>query len=162
MHTSCPFHHVLLNFVPNTYKSWRSRIGSVSVFHSLPVCSVQILSSSLSSWLSSVYSFLPRRETNIHPHKTVITCNVIIFLHFSCFGLVHWKRINKWILKLMVHNNNNNNNNYYYYYYYYELHRYKRRTGCWGEYLDRREMKWREIAGNCITRSFITSTPRQT
>jgi hypothetical protein len=25
------------------------------------------------------------------------------------------------------------------------------RTGCWGEYLDRREMKWREIGENCIT-----------
>jgi hypothetical protein len=36
------------------------------------------------------------------------------------------------------------------------------RTGCWGEYLDWKEMKWREIGGNCIMRSFITCTPRQT
>jgi hypothetical protein len=28
--------------------------------------------------------------------------------------------------------------------------------------LDRREMKWREIGGNCIMRSFITCTPNQT
>jgi hypothetical protein len=34
--------------------------------------------------------------------------------------------------------------------------------GCWGEYFDRRGIKWREIGGNCIMRSFITYTPRQT
>jgi hypothetical protein len=31
-----------------------------------------------------------------------------------------------------------------------------------GEDCDRREMKWREIGANCIMRSFITCTPRQT
>jgi hypothetical protein len=36
------------------------------------------------------------------------------------------------------------------------------RTECWGEYLDQRGMMWREIGGNCIMRSFITCTPRQT
>jgi hypothetical protein len=34
-------------------------------------------------------------------------------------------------------------------------------TGCWGEYLDRREIKWREVGENCIMRSFITCTFRQ-
>jgi hypothetical protein len=29
-------------------------------------------------------------------------------------------------------------------------------TGCWGEYLYRREMKWEEVRGNYIKRSFIT------
>jgi hypothetical protein len=33
------------------------------------------------------------------------------------------------------------------------------RTGCWGEYLDGREMKWQEIGENCIMRSFITCNP---
>jgi hypothetical protein len=33
------------------------------------------------------------------------------------------------------------------------------RTGCWGGYLDRREMKWWEGGENCITRSFV-KTPR--
>jgi hypothetical protein len=32
------------------------------------------------------------------------------------------------------------------------------RTGCWGEYLDRRGMKWHEVGENCIMRSFITCT----
>jgi hypothetical protein len=32
------------------------------------------------------------------------------------------------------------------------------RTGCWGEYLDRREMKWQEVGENYIMRSFITCT----
>jgi hypothetical protein len=31
-------------------------------------------------------------------------------------------------------------------------------TGCWGEYLDQRGMKWQEIGDNCIMRSFITCT----
>jgi hypothetical protein len=35
------------------------------------------------------------------------------------------------------------------------------KVGCWGEYLVRREMKWREMGENCIMRSFITCTPRQ-
>jgi hypothetical protein len=32
------------------------------------------------------------------------------------------------------------------------------RTGYWGEYLDRREMKWQEVGENCIMRSFIACT----
>jgi hypothetical protein len=32
------------------------------------------------------------------------------------------------------------------------------KTGCWGEYLDPRKMKWGEVGGNCIMRSFITCT----
>jgi hypothetical protein len=32
------------------------------------------------------------------------------------------------------------------------------RTGCWGEYLDQREMKWQEVGENCTMRSFITCT----
>jgi hypothetical protein len=28
----------------------------------------------------------------------------------------------------------------------------------WGEYLDRREVKWREVRENCIMRSFVTRT----
>jgi hypothetical protein len=32
------------------------------------------------------------------------------------------------------------------------------RTGCWGEYLDQREMKWQEVGDNCIMRSFIICT----
>jgi hypothetical protein len=32
----------------------------------------------------------------------------------------------------------------------------------WGEYLDRGGMKWREIGGNCIMRSFTNCTLRQT
>jgi hypothetical protein len=33
--------------------------------------------------------------------------------------------------------------------------------GVWGEYLDRREMKWQEVGENYIMRSFITCTLRQ-
>jgi hypothetical protein len=36
------------------------------------------------------------------------------------------------------------------------------RTGCWEKYLDRKEIKWWEIGGNFIMRSFITCTPHQT
>jgi hypothetical protein len=32
------------------------------------------------------------------------------------------------------------------------------RTGCWGEYFDRRGMRWQEAGENCIMRSFITCT----
>jgi hypothetical protein len=31
-------------------------------------------------------------------------------------------------------------------------------TGCWGENLDRREMRWQEVGENCIMRSFINCT----
>jgi hypothetical protein len=34
-------------------------------------------------------------------------------------------------------------------------------TECSGEYLDRREKKWREVGENCITRSIMTCTLRQ-
>jgi hypothetical protein len=36
------------------------------------------------------------------------------------------------------------------------------KTGCWGEYLDWRGIKWQEIGGNCLTRGFITCTLWQT
>jgi hypothetical protein len=32
------------------------------------------------------------------------------------------------------------------------------RKWCWGEYLNRREMKWQEVGNNSIMRSFITCT----
>jgi hypothetical protein len=35
------------------------------------------------------------------------------------------------------------------------------RTGCWGGYLDRRRMRWRENGENCIMRSFVICTLRQ-
>jgi hypothetical protein len=34
-------------------------------------------------------------------------------------------------------------------------------TGCWGGYLDRRGMRWRENGENCITRSFVICTLHQ-
>jgi hypothetical protein len=30
------------------------------------------------------------------------------------------------------------------------------RTGCWGEYLNRKEMNWQEVGKSCIVVSFIT------
>jgi hypothetical protein len=34
------------------------------------------------------------------------------------------------------------------------------RTGCWGEYLDLRGMKWQKAAENCIERSSIICTTK--
>jgi hypothetical protein len=34
--------------------------------------------------------------------------------------------------------------------------------GCWEEYMDERQMKWQEAGENCIMRSFVTCTTRQT